>query len=443
VRLPFAHRLRLALPLALACSAAGTGTALAQASVATDAHPSFWRAGMGVVMTNWLTWSYNWYVQRWPWAKVGLHSWGRNFRQGFAWDNDCFLDNQLAHAYHGSLYLGSARASGYGFWASVPFVAAGSAGWEFLGENIRPSLNDLINTTLGGMAIGEVTYRLGSLVRSRSDGTRHGFDRQLASFAFNPVARAQDLIHRIPDETDVPSVSETGDPLGIAVGREDGRTVVALNVRYRDPFDADVHRPYDAFEFDLEVGPKGGPAFRRVAISGLLARGVVHASDRSQLLAGVFQHYDYEDLIVLQSGGQSFSGALLYRRRLGYRNRLDFEIHAEGVLLGAISSDEGYYWRRNYDLGSGAGARLRVAFARDGREWLRLDSRRIWLHSIHGSDGSHVATFLRLSAAVPLAGSFGIGGDLGTVIRRSSYPDLPGVVQRTPQLRAYLAWIPS
>jgi hypothetical protein len=90
--------------------------------------PSFWRAAAGVATINWLTWAYNWYVQRWPWAKVGTLSWGRNIRNGFVWDNDCLLDNQLAHPYHGSLYYSSARASGYGFWTSFPFVVAGSAG---------------------------------------------------------------------------------------------------------------------------------------------------------------------------------------------------------------------------------------------------------------------------------------------------------------------------
>ncbi|MBA3761599.1 MAG: DUF3943 domain-containing protein, partial [Gemmatimonadales bacterium] len=111
-----------------------------------DERPSFWQAAAGVVAVNGLTWFYNWHVQRWDWADVGTQSWWANIRHGFTWDDDAYGANQVAHPYHGSLYFNAARSSGYDFWASTPFVAAGSLGWELFTENVRPSLNDLINT---------------------------------------------------------------------------------------------------------------------------------------------------------------------------------------------------------------------------------------------------------------------------------------------------------
>jgi hypothetical protein len=218
---------------------------------------------------------------------------------------------------------------------------------------------------------------------------------------------------------------------------------VELNVRYRDPFGANIHRPYDAFEFNLEVKPGGNAGINRVTISGLLARRILHDTSGSELLVGLFHHYDYQDLTNLEFAGQSLSRALLYRRMVGARSHIDLSVHAEGVVLGAISSDQGHYWRRDYDLGPGAGGRFRAAFVRGGREWVGLDSRLVWLHSVHGSGGDHVATFVRLRAAVPLRGSFGIGADLGMIARHSSYPDFSRVTQRTSQLRGYLAWMPS
>src|SRR5215217_3636575 len=172
--------------LLLVCGLAGPATVLAQDSVAaTRAGASFWRATAGVATVNWITWAYNWYVQRWPWAKVGTQAWATNLRRGFVWDNDCFLDNQLAHPYHGSLYHGSARAAGYRFWSSLPFVAVGSVTWEMFGENITGSLNDLINTTLGGAALGEVTYRLSSLLGSKRGSGPDGVARELGAFALS------------------------------------------------------------------------------------------------------------------------------------------------------------------------------------------------------------------------------------------------------------------
>src|SRR5215210_5903645 len=184
--------------LLVACSLAGSRPASAQSSTdSARAGASFWRATAGVATVNWITWAYNWYVQRWPWAKVGTQSWRRNLRDGFVWDNDCFLDNQLAHPYHGSLYHSSARASGYGFWGSIPFVAAGSATWELFGENIPASLNDLINTTLGGVAVGEVTYRLSSLLGSRRPVGADGIGREVGALTLSPLGRTQALMRRV------------------------------------------------------------------------------------------------------------------------------------------------------------------------------------------------------------------------------------------------------
>jgi hypothetical protein len=404
-----------------------------------QANTSFWRATAGVATVNWVTWAYNWYVQRWPWAKVGTRSWATNLRQGFAWDNDCFLDNQLAHPYHGSLYHSSARAAGYRFWATLPFVAAGSASWELFGENIRASLNDLINTTLGGAAVGEVTYRLSSLLGSKRGLGPDGVARELGAFALSPMGRTQSLFR--PDHSGdiVPPADQVS---SISFGRRSSHPFFQLAVRYGSPFDAQATRPYDAFEFRLQVSPDPAGPIREVAITGLLVREPVRETARGTTVLGVFQHYDYEYHSAFELGGQSLTGALLYQRRLGERSRLELGAHLEGVLLGAISSDHGLEWRRDYDLGPGAGARMSAAWGRDGRDWFRLDGRLVWLHSVHGSNGEHVASLLRLAAAVPIARPFGVGGEVSLATRHSRYPGLPSVTQRVPEMRAYVSWAP-
>jgi Domain of unknown function (DUF3943) len=437
------HPTRFATLVAIALlSGVRTSGAQVRMETAQPAGASFVQAAAGVAITNWVTWAYNWYVQRWPWAKVGTESWGQNLRHGFVWDDDCFLDNQLAHPYHGSFYHSSARASGYGFWGSFPFVAAGSAGWELFGENIRASLNDLVNTTLGGMAIGEVTYRLSRLVGSDRDVSRNSFSRELAAFALSPMGRTQSLLsnraERQPDSAPLPQESTV-----LAMGRRSGEAFLELAVNYGNVFDPGNVQPYDAFEFRLQISPGASGIFQRVGISGLLARQSLARSARNQVIFGVFQHYDYEDLTHLKFSGHSVSAALLYQHRIDARSQVRLGAHAEGLALGGISTDRGHFWRRDYDLGPGAGARIGASFARDGLEWLRLDGRLLWLHSIHGSGANHLATFVRLGAAVPVIGPVGLGGDLSMTTRHSRYPDFPPVNQRVRHLRAYLTWIPD
>jgi hypothetical protein len=47
------------------------------------------------------------------------------------------------------------------WWVKERRAAFGSATWEFFGETNKPSLNDFINTTLGGIAFGEMFHRTG------------------------------------------------------------------------------------------------------------------------------------------------------------------------------------------------------------------------------------------------------------------------------------------
>ena len=416
----------------------------------TAVRPSFWHAALGVLAANGTVWSYNWYVQRWQWSNVGTRSWGINLESGFGWDNDCFVDNQLAHPYHGSVYLGAARGAGYGFWGALPYVAGGSATWELFFENVRPSLNDLINTTFGGMALGEVTFRLGTLLHSHHATGAAVLGREIGAFALSPIAHTQLWMGEPaadvrPTPLDEPFLSghfAAGtlyggrDPL---TGASNGRGFLEVALEYGNPLAESVRRPYDAFEFRIEASARPAGRINHLEVSGLLARGAVRQRQRSQMALGLFQHYDFHDSAPYKFGGQSVSGALLYRRMLGARTSFDFDSHLELLLLGAISSDYDNYFRRDYDYGPGIGTRLSGAIRRDNRDIVRVEHRTVLLHSIYGAEADHLITSTRLSAAVPLSRFLELGGDIGIAARHSWYSDHPPETRTSPQFRGYLA----
>ena len=410
--------------------------------------PSFWQAAAGVVAVNGLTWFYNWHVQGWAWANVGTRSWGENLRRGFTWDDDAFGTNQVAHPYHGGLYFNAARSSGYDFWGSIPYVAAGSLSWELFTENVRPSLNDLINTTLGGIALGEAAYRVSSLLTSKS-----AFGRGMGALVVSPVAQTHAFLHGRGSRIDGASLAPESSAALVAVGQRRGtgaspagvagsRAFVGLTVQYGSAFGDQVHRPYDAFDFSVQLSPEEHVVLTHVGLSGVLSRRTLVHSPTNHLYLALFQHYDYDDLPVFKASSQSLSGALLYRRTAGARTQIDLGLHLEAVPLGAISSERSIR-RRDYDYGPGVGGRFMASLRRDGRDVLRLDARTVLIHSVYGADADHMATTARLSAAVPVMRMVSVGGDVGLTVRRSSYQDMPTVTMRIPQVRAYLIWSPS
>jgi hypothetical protein len=292
------------------------------------------------------------------------------------------------------------------------------------------------------VALGEVTYRLSTLLGASRRGGLNGLGRELGAFVLSPMARAQSLLHQSSEQMERLAEDRFTEPAMVSMGRHSGEAFVELAVRYGNPFEPGLLRPYDAFEFRMQVSPHLTGIIQHLSISGLLTRLSLNHSPQQQLVVGVFQHYDMDDLPALQTSGHSVSTAVLYRRRLARATQLHLSAHAEGLLLGTITSEHGNYWRRDYDLGPGAGIRVGAGLVRDGIEWLRLDGRLLWLHSIHGSGANHLATFIRAGASLPLIRPLGVGADVALTTRHSRFPDLPAVTRRVPQVRAYVTWLP-
>ena len=83
-------------------------------------------------------------------ARITPKTWWANMQHGWVWDLDDFEVNQLGHPYQGNNYFNTGRANGLSFYESAALAAFGSGTWEYFGETNLPSVNDFINTTLGG-----------------------------------------------------------------------------------------------------------------------------------------------------------------------------------------------------------------------------------------------------------------------------------------------------
>jgi hypothetical protein len=267
----------------------------------------------------------------------------------------------------------------------------------------------------------------------------------------NPLFQAQSMLHGTPGAETL-RTPETRSTL-LAVGQRTGiesstagmvtrHPFIGLTFQYGSVFDQQISRPYDAFQFSIHLSPNEHIVLTHASVSGLLARSTLSQSPGSQVLAGLFQHYDYDDLPLTKSSSQSFSGALLYRGTLAHRTQVDFGLHAEIVPLGAVSSEHGAMRRRDYDFGPGIAARFTGALRNNGRELIRVDGRSTWVHSLYGADADHLITTARLSAAIPIGRVMSLGGDVGLTLRRSWYLNQLPVAVRFPQARAYLIWSP-
>jgi hypothetical protein len=136
---------------------------------------------------NIFVWASLRYIVQADYARIGTRSMSNNLKTGFVWDTDNFWTNQFSHPYNGGLYFSAARSSGLNFWNSLLYPVGGSLMWELFMENEPPSINDLITTPSSGIILGEITYRISSLI---IDDRRTGWSRtwrELAATAICPM----------------------------------------------------------------------------------------------------------------------------------------------------------------------------------------------------------------------------------------------------------------
>ena len=123
---------------------------------------------------------------------------------GVRFDNNTHVTNNVLHPLAGSAYYGLSRANGMGVAGSALYAAAASAAWEWTLEwREKISINDMVTTTIGGIAAGEFLIDLASYLNSAPGETNVGQDIAKVTLGF-PVWVHDQLDRRMPDPNAAP-----------------------------------------------------------------------------------------------------------------------------------------------------------------------------------------------------------------------------------------------
>ncbi len=128
--------------------------------------------------------AFNRFVLQGDYAYTSFDTIYRNFEMGPRFDNDDVFVNFLGHPYHSSIIFNFPRSMGIGFWGSFLTVVFEAFVWEWLGEAQAPSVNDMVESSIGGSMWGEVFHRLATRMFA-PDGPFRVL-RGVAAFALDP-----------------------------------------------------------------------------------------------------------------------------------------------------------------------------------------------------------------------------------------------------------------
>ena len=271
-------------------------------------------------------------------AEVTPKTWWANMKQGWVWDLDDFGVNQIGHPYQGNNYYNAGRGHGLSFWESAGIAAFGSGTWEYFGETNHASVNDLINTTLGGIALGEVLHRTAWLIRDTRASGGQRLTREIAAMVVDPVTGGLRFatgdatrVSEKPAEM-VPSALAGIFAAGVLWRGTDtaafdaaGQPYLEMDLLYGDPTSSRSRTPYDAFAIVLRLG--GGGAISEAKAQGRLL-GQPLSDNRIQL--NVVQNYDFLKNDAYQYGAQSFTVQTMFK--FGTPSGLAFRVTGWGGL---------------------------------------------------------------------------------------------------------------
>ena len=402
-------------------------------------------------------------------AHITPKTWWANMQQGWVWDLDDFAVNQIGHPYQGSNYFNTGRANGLSFYESAAVTAFGSATWEYYGETNHPSLNDFINTTLGGIALGEMFHRAGWLVRDTRATGKSRLWSEIGATIVDPVTGVNRFISgdasRVSDKPPdmVPSALTNFASFGaLWRGTQDNafdgdtQLFLELDAVYGTPNEGESRIPYDAFGVRLRFG--GGSAFSEASVRGRLF-GQPFKNEALQF--SIIQSYEYQSNDAYATGSQSFETALGWTHAFSPRTAMRLMGWGGFTVLGAVDSlpadleekpeeeepesDAGQgvsEGPRFYDYGPGANFGTRATLLRDNRQLVVFFYEGRHLYSLDGVRANHFLQRSRLDVLMPIRGSLGFGVTGEYFDRRTYYKDAEPS-KRTyhyPQVRAYFTW---
>lgn len=375
-------------------------------------------------------------------SRISPSTMADNFREGWEWDADAFPTNQFGHPYQGGLYHAGARATGFGFWASLGYTALGSWQWEMFMETERPSYNDLITTTVGGAILGEVLFRLAAtLLDDSSEGSERAA-REGGALAISPIYGFNRLLNGDAKHAGLPPLRPPV-ALRLALGFDnfrhseatEGLRNLGLDARVvygRFDDDGEPFKPFDWFSLAAGLN-YWHPDFQAADLdmTGLLARWGFPCGKRNECVVGPSMHYDYYRTPVFSVGTSTIGASAFGRFDLGFWSlKLYTELDLHAVALGGFDSPYAEVVERDYNLGAGGFARAVIILTKPNWFQWRTFSSRYYVRTLHGAAGNEFAGISRTELEVPIYAGFGISG--GTVIYdRIGIPDDYPKIQST------------
>lgn len=403
--------------------------------------PNFLRAVGGVALVELIPWSFSYFIKKKEFARISFKTVGEHLKiNSWTWDNDQFTTNQFSHPYHGNLYFNSFRANGYNILPSAVATVGGSLVWEIAGETEPPSLNDLVNTSFGGIVLGEMTHRLANkLVNNRSTGLRRKAN-EIFGLLINPMNGVNRIVSgkwgKISSEGDDIDSSGIEAQFDMGIRRintdhsliKKGKNTLYGRMRFLYQDQKSTRRPFDEFSVDIEVGVDDSALVNTLSVYGILYGRELLANNGMKHIAILSANYDLFHNSSFFYGGQSVNMNIVSEFNISSRSKVNTIMGLGPVLLAAVPNE---YMKdsehRNYDYGSGLSLMGKIKLNVMERLALGVQYTGGIVGTISGNHSSYSLHSLSSGLSIFIWKPFSINMSTGFFTVKGNYRDYPDI----------------
>lgn len=399
----------------------------------------FWRAGGEWLLMQAIPASFNRFVAKEPWAYISFKNFFDHQRlSAWTWDDNQFTTNQMAHPYHGQLYFNSFRSNGYNLYQSSIATLAGSYMWETGGETERPSINDLVNTTFGGIVLGEITHRIARNILGRGSRNRSArIPNEIGAFLVNPINGFNRFLDGKWGKEDAYNAIDSSSiwaEVNLGIRRFDARDGDILHRGKNGSYGRlqlwysagpnNITRPFDQFYVNIEMG-KGDSTFINAVNVHALLYGHDFFEGKNSTHRGVLRaNYDMYNNDAFFYGGQSLTYSWNSLFRYKKENSLRMTLGLGAVLLAAVPDPYLHFGEdRNYNYGSGASYRYRAELSVLKRLRVIADYNGGFFYTLSGNDAYFILHAGTVEASLRVLKDFSVSLSSGYFVLEGHYKD--------------------
>lgn len=399
---------------------------------------NYWSAAGEVLAVNTWVLLQARYISDEHWSKISFKSIKNNFKKGFVWDDNTFGMNQFLHPYHGSAYFNSARSNGLTFWESAPYAFGGSLMWEYAYEVELPAYNDLINTTISGIILGEISYRISNLIIDESTIGFERFSREFTAFIINPVQGVNRFIQGKmwkDGKNKFKSNSFVKLSLGLNslfINRKLSESYAyifsAFDLDYGNKFSVSAHKnPFDYIKIHSEISFTNSDNIIGISASGVLWDWRIRSLNTSKYIFGLYKEFDYLENIIYKFTATSLAAELSNKKIFSNNSYLQSSIGLSAIFMGGTNSIYSKEVLMNYNLGPGLGVRLSAELELSKSLSINFKYKQYWIYVVNGVSSNEFIGLFNLGLNYSIHKNYSLGFNLVLYERYGIYSNFPDV----------------